>query len=527
MSVVTLMLSTANIVYSQVKPGKTMSVDPNSKPGNSKANTSNNQSLVEEKVYCFGYATTRKAGIMTKEEQAEHPDGYVDDKILYISNVVEAIRNGKAYENPRTDLFEYWGSFFHGSSVTKQKGKYFSSSFGWSDLQSVNNKRAALISEFTQKGFEVRYIDNFFIKQKERITSGEIKETAYPTNQKIQLSSGSGTTASKEKEEDFWSTPENKTTKQEVKQKEELKRKEQQQENARQLESAKQTPYILNGVSNRDTVYENSMQLIQSLNPGLKDAIVTISWTNSKTNQSTTLTGIDNRVTLTEGWNKFNIAVWVNNTPIKSLVTLYYSKNGSGMHNGTVTDKDGNIYKTVTIGTQTWMAENLRTTKYNDGSAIPNVTDNTEWKTQTAGAYCWYDNDISNKATYGALYNFYTVVDSRKLCPTGWHVPSYDEWTQLIDFAGTDHGRKLKSRSEWHSYGNGTDDFNFSGMPGGCRFFNVSFYNIGETSDWWSSTEESACNIAWHHYIYYKYNTLSRNKTEKNNGFSVRCIKNK
>ena len=98
------------------------------------------------------------------------------------------------------------------------------------------------------------------------------------------------------------------------------------------------------------------------------------------------------------------------------------SKDEAENNPASITDKDGNVYTSVTIGTQVWMVENLKTTKYNDGTPIPNVTDNTEWSNLTTPAYCWYDNDITKKNPYGALYNGY-AVRTGKLCPTGWHVP--------------------------------------------------------------------------------------------------------
>jgi len=101
---------------------------------------------------------------------------------------------------------------------------------------------------------------------------------------------------------------------------------------------------------------------------------------------------------------------------------------------GTVSDYDGNIYNTVIIGTQCWMKENLKTTKYNDGTSIPNISDNTAWSGLTDGAYCDYENDPSNSVIYGKLYNFYAVKNALKICPTGWHVPSDGEWNVLDKF---------------------------------------------------------------------------------------------
>ena len=102
----------------------------------------------------------------------------------------------------------------------------------------------------------------------------------------------------------------------------------------------------------------------------------------------------------------------------------------------TVTDIDGNVYRTVKIGTQVWMAEKLKTTRYRNGDPIPNVTDNPQWISLKTGALCWYKNDEANKATYGSLYNWFAVADSRNIAPVGWHVPSDEEWTTLTTCLG-------------------------------------------------------------------------------------------
>ena len=170
---------------------------------------------------------------------------------------------------------------------------------------------------------------------------------------------------------------------------------------------------------------------------------------------------------------------------------------------------DGQSYTTVQIGTQCWMAENLRTTTYQNGTPIPNVTENSHWSNLTTGAYVWYNNDISWKDKYGALYNWYAVVETNGLCPTGWHVPEHDEWTILTDFIGgtvSPHGNKLKScrqvnsplggdcntseHPRWneHSTHYGTDDYGFSSLPGSFRSETGTFYNIGARGFWWSST---------------------------------------
>jgi uncharacterized protein (TIGR02145 family) len=194
----------------------------------------------------------------------------------------------------------------------------------------------------------------------------------------------------------------------------------------------------------------------------------------------------------------------------------------------TVTDADGNVYSTVIIGTQTWMAENLKTTKYNDGTAIPLVTDGAAWSVLTTPAYCWYNNDISYKTTYGALYNWF-AVNTGKLSPTGWHVPTDAEWATLVAFLGdtATGGGKLKETgiAHWVSPNTGANNSSrFTALPGGSHYTNGSFYLNGKYGWWWSSTESSAGN-AWHEYLIYNSSAVFRTEGSKIIGFSVRCIK--
>ncbi|MFH1250902.1 MAG: fibrobacter succinogenes major paralogous domain-containing protein, partial [bacterium] len=204
---------------------------------------------------------------------------------------------------------------------------------------------------------------------------------------------------------------------------------------------------------------------------------------------------------------------------------------------GTLTDIDGNEYKTVKIGNQWWMAENLKVTHYRNGDAIPNVTDTTEWSNLTTGAYCNYNNDDNNTVTYGSLYNWYTVNDSRNIAPEGWHAPSDKEWKELemylgmgesdansIEVRGTyEEGGNLKSTSGWYNSGNGTDDFGFSALPGGsCR--NGTFYYMGRSAYFWSSTEGSS-STAWHRGLPDFDSFVWRSTTDKRGGLSVRLVR--
>ncbi len=194
-----------------------------------------------------------------------------------------------------------------------------------------------------------------------------------------------------------------------------------------------------------------------------------------------------------------------------------------------VTDADGNTYKTIKIGTQIWMLENLKTTKYNDGTAIPLVTDLTEWQNLTTPGFCWYDNDeIRYKNTYGALYNWYTV-NTGKLSPSGWHVPSDAEWQILIDYiGGNEAGGKLKEVGTTHWCGlniGATNESGFTGLPGGVHSsYGWSFFGIGEYGNWWSTTM-SVSHEAWNLVLSCNHKNVVLDDFSINMGFSVRCVK--
>jgi uncharacterized protein (TIGR02145 family) len=197
---------------------------------------------------------------------------------------------------------------------------------------------------------------------------------------------------------------------------------------------------------------------------------------------------------------------------------------------GSVSDAEGNVYKTTTIGSQTWMAENLRSVKLTDGTAIPRITDNNTWSNLTTPAYCYYSNDsVYNKKSLGALYNWYTV-QSNKLCPTGWHVPSDAEFITLATSLGVDSlaGGKLKESGSinWfipNTYA--TNSTGFTALPCGYRFYNGSFNNLSYSGNWWSSTEYSATSARFFYLVYNKGN-IGRNFVDKQYGLSVRCIRN-
>jgi len=190
---------------------------------------------------------------------------------------------------------------------------------------------------------------------------------------------------------------------------------------------------------------------------------------------------------------------------------------------------NGVTYNTVQIGSQCWLKENLKTTHYNDGTSIPNVTDNAIWETTTSGAYCCYDNNPSNCNTYGALYNWY-AVNTDKLCPNGWHVPSDAEWTTLVNYLGgaSVAGGALKEAgtSHWSSPNtSATNSSGFSALPGGYRLGSGgSFNNLGHYGYWWSSTEDYE-GYAWGRTLYNNHASVGRISYDESYGFSVRCLR--
>jgi uncharacterized protein (TIGR02145 family) len=204
---------------------------------------------------------------------------------------------------------------------------------------------------------------------------------------------------------------------------------------------------------------------------------------------------------------------------------------------GTVTDIDGNVYKTVIIEEQEWMAENLKTTKYDNGDPIAEVTDNTQWGSLTAGAWCYYNNDETYINPYGKLYNWYAAADERNLCPAGWHVPGDEEWTVLTDSLGGESvaGGRMKARGTlqtgtglWQQPNAAADNSSgFSGLPGGYRFGSGGFGLIGEMGFWWSTTipEVRPERGAWGRYLTYESGSAFRGHGPLLSGFSVRCVR--
>ena len=195
-----------------------------------------------------------------------------------------------------------------------------------------------------------------------------------------------------------------------------------------------------------------------------------------------------------------------------------------------VKDKDGNIYHTVNIGSQVWLGENLKTTKFRDSTLIALADNSSSWSNLITQGYCWYENDpVNYKNIFGALYNWQTVV-SGKLCPTGWHVPSDAEWTTLVDHLGGESlaGGKLKeSTTEFWKIPNAgaTNESMFTALPGGYRTNTGAFVNVGSYGNWWSSTSVIP-NVANYRYIYYGNGLVTKSFVNQKYGLSVRCIKN-
>ena len=195
---------------------------------------------------------------------------------------------------------------------------------------------------------------------------------------------------------------------------------------------------------------------------------------------------------------------------------------------GTVTDIDGNVYPTIGIGSQYWTTENLKTTTFNDGTAIPLVTDNSEWEFLVGPGYCWFNNDEASREVYGALYNWYVVVSS-KLPPAGWHVSTDAEWTILETYLGglTEAGGKLKESGteHWLTPNTGaTNETGFTALPGGLRAKDGSFSALGETGNFWTTTTASN-QAAWYRAIDYLGEGNTRGNNSVNWGLSVRLVK--
>jgi uncharacterized protein (TIGR02145 family) len=194
---------------------------------------------------------------------------------------------------------------------------------------------------------------------------------------------------------------------------------------------------------------------------------------------------------------------------------------------GSLTDQEGNVYKTVVIGNQEWMAENLRTARYRNGDVIPYVVSTTSWLGLTSGATVWYNHDSTQfHCSFGRFYNWYAVTDPRKICPTGWHVPTDDDWTVLAMSLGGPSvaGPKMKSSTGW-AKDNGTNSSGFTGRPSGYRSGDGNAYNQTLEGFWWS-TLEAGNDAGFFRYLSVNFVDLGRsNWPKRGTGLSVRCLK--
>jgi uncharacterized protein (TIGR02145 family) len=236
------------------------------------------------------------------------------------------------------------------------------------------------------------------------------------------------------------------------------------------------------------------------------------------------------------------IGSFISNLTDLTSNTVYYARayatnsEGTGYGNvisftttGTITDIDGNTYNTIKLGDQLWMGENLRVIHYRNGDDIVKVTNDTVWQSLTTGAYCDYDNLEENSTSYGRLYNWYAVNDSRHIAPDGWHVPSENEWKTLIDYLGGDQvaGGKMKAigTQYWTIPNTGaTNESGFSALPGGYRYTQGEFTDLTTSVFFWSSSENNSLD-AWTHSLRYDDVVIWRYFYKKYWGCYVRCIK--
>lgn len=269
-----------------------------------------------------------------------------------------------------------------------------------------------------------------------------------------------------------------------------------------------------------------------------------IVWTLSPTVAPTTLVNLGISV------NGLGLGTFVHDlTSLTPNVTYYiraYAKSNYGIGYGEivsfttnpllytigtgVTDINGNTYTTVKLNNQEWTTKNLNVTKYRNGDVIPQVQDATQWAALTTGAWCYYSYQTANGTVYGKLYNWYAVNDPRGLAPTGWHIPTNDDWISLIDFlGGSDNaGGLLKETGTSHWQDPNTGAINSSGLkalPGGYCLANGSFSDITTKGYWWTADNYNPTS-AWCTGLYYNTKTITRAPIDKKQGFSVRLIKN-
>jgi uncharacterized protein (TIGR02145 family) len=210
------------------------------------------------------------------------------------------------------------------------------------------------------------------------------------------------------------------------------------------------------------------------------------------------------------------------------------SNNTTYIQGPNVNDIDGNIYTSVVNCGQTWMQRNLNVSHYRNGDIIPQVTDPTQWTNLTTGAWCYYNNDLSNGAIYGKLYNWYAVNDPRGLAPSGWHIPSFEEWvsfeTCLGDYGVAGGKMKEIGLFHWNSPNTGaTNSSGFTALPGGTRYSSNNscfFFQLHECGIWWSSNEPPNSDGFYYPNVYFDSELLFKTVANKTSGYYVRCVKN-
>jgi uncharacterized protein (TIGR02145 family) len=273
-------------------------------------------------------------------------------------------------------------------------------------------------------------------------------------------------------------------------------------------------PYTLQNLSSSDVVGLTATLQPGSFTNGDGSLIFTVSGTPSSSGNALFILNIAGQV------------CFVSLTVESELKTF-------GIPGPPINDVDGNLYKTVYIGNQQWMAENLKVTKYTDGKKIPNITDGSLWSNLKSGAWSYFKYDSTHNVKYGKLYNWYSVSPTmngnKNICPDGWHVPSDNDWTKLADYLGGANiaGNKMKETgmSSWKIQNNDATNISlFTALPGGYNSGEIYSEGPGYGGAWWTSTENSSEN-AWKRGLNYSRGDLSRESSNKSDGLSVRCLK--
>ncbi len=245
-------------------------------------------------------------------------------------------------------------------------------------------------------------------------------------------------------------------------------------------------------------------------------------------------------VPLSKGFATFNISfgeiTCVINFNVEEQKPINFESVGTeiGYLSGTIKDIEGNLYKTLKIGSQQWMAENLKTTKYNDGSEIMNIYNNSQSLDSKSAKWSYYNNDTFNNNHYGKLYNWYTIDKSlngfRNVCPTDWHIPSYSEWRTLINFLGGFNiaGEKLKEigLTSWELPNtNANNSSLFTALPGGYLEADLNYYGLNKTGFWWSSEHQFSEEEAYSFGLNYNSSHVDIQGFYKGAQLSIRCVK--